>query len=139
MRQNLIGNIYGTWKILEYDKEVKHMHYWKCICTHCSFIRTIHATSLLYRIPPKCSKCIPKTFQYEQQIGNWIILGFAGTKKYKGISYTKQTKSNRWICQCICGKIKILFQSQLIAIQNKKKIHCYHNKERKENVIQNIS
>lgn len=105
-KQNLVGQIFGVYKVLSYDEDgsiVKGKTYWKCRCEKCGTERSVRADGLK-RLPKSCPNCkypdlVGKTF------GQLTVLEKGSTDKNGHIS---------WICQCTCGNLKEVSGTNLV-------------------------
>lgn len=111
--ENLIGNVYGRWKVI--GESEKGSQYCKCKCS-CGTIKDVFKNSLKNGESTSCG-CYKKevTSQFfslnlqGQRFGKLTVLQRAGSFVGKD-----NTKYSTWLCQCDCGNKKIVRGHDLI-------------------------
>lgn len=111
--ENLAGQTFGVWKVIERDlnpKSKSHETFWICECQNCGNIASVRKTNLKQN-PRSCNNCkgqvIRQTFEEKgitkspihigDKFGLLTIIGSAD-KEYRG-------KKGYWKCLCDCGNI----------------------------------
>ena len=113
------GQIYGTWKVIERDRNPKsksHETFWKCECQRCGNIASVRKTDL-DRKPKSCNKCKGwelRSFKIGDRYGYLTIVGVA--KPHGNKTYVT--------CQCDCGKIVDVYLEHLKGHNHSRTISC---------------
>lgn len=110
-QEDLVGLTTHTWNVISYLGKSKYL----CQCIKCGNQREIDNYSLKTRGGPKCSVCTGISVKgridlTDKVFGEWKVI------KYYGDRF--------WICQCSCGKPRIVSGSDL---RNGKTHSCGHS------------
>lgn len=97
--QDITGNKYNHWTVLEFDGRKGNDYYWKCECD-CGTIKSVNSSSLKSGRSKCCGLCAkkePKGYKKNlvgYKFGDFTIVSFNSSKYSHSI----------WNCQCKCGK-----------------------------------
>lgn len=92
MAQDLSGNIYGHWKVIERDRYKDR--YWICQCGYCGNLKSVHESSLKSGKSTSCG-CKHTNIKIREDLtgklfNNWKVISYAG--------------NSNWLCECQCEK-----------------------------------
>lgn len=108
-RIDLTNQIFGSWKVIEFDKERSNSHgsYWKCICLNCNKIKSVRSTHLRSGRSTSCG-CSMSKVKIGDRFGFLEAISINNEKSGLG-------KGNFWNCYCHnCGGTNIVNASNLI-------------------------
>ena len=98
---NLVGQHFGEWEVLSYDKNRR----WFCRCS-CGKVKSVDGASLRKGQSTNCGcKNAYKTDMAGKRFGEWTVISYAGNSK--------------WNCVCSCGKRKAVLGKILRNGQSK--------------------
>lgn len=123
IRENIIGNKYGRWTVLEYVGNKNKIPHYKCKC-ECGTIREVSRANLMSGISKSCG-CLHKEIASQ---ANFIDLTGQNFGKLKvielDIERSDPKKHNIWKCLCECGNITYVKTADLRS-GNTKSCGCF--------------
>lgn len=97
-RLQLIGNIYGNFKVVSLEKMTKGNSFWNCLCLGCEKLFIVKGASLVCGAMYQCAACAGKERSNKAKedltgrlFGNWKCVSYSGGD------------DGRWLCECLCG------------------------------------
>ena len=121
--KDLIGQKFGRFTVLEFDKVDKGSYYWKCVC-ECGNHKNITSSNLLRGTSKSCG-CLKKELAKTKK-REMCIEDLSGKKfnRLTIIGFDKRSGSlYYWKCRCDCGKIKSV-QANALKIGRIKSCGC---------------
>jgi len=112
-RIDLTGRIFGRLTVIKFDENSKPKHCrWWCLCT-CGKLHNASRGSLATGYTKSCG-CFRKEKLSSIYRSNLVgkTFGRLNVLKYIG---NNGTPGSKWLCQCVCGKQKILSSSNLLG------------------------
>jgi hypothetical protein len=127
--KDLIGKTFGRLLVLEYSgKRNTSQHQWLCKC-HCGSKKFIGGNELKRGKTKSCG-CYHKEVTEQarenltgQIFGRYTVISYAGAKWPN-----KKSKGHQWLCQCKCGKKKIVMGMGLKSGKTTS-CGCYHKEQ----------
>jgi|ERR1041384_5147882 hypothetical protein len=121
-RMDLTGQKYGTWTVLEYDKEKSNSitgKYWKCKCG-CGLIKSVQRSTLRNGESTRCRKCAIENRRIVKNIKEKELVG----KKFNSLTVikvypSKFSYSKKALFKCDCGKEKEIVLSSVLREHTK--------------------
>ena len=123
---NLIGQKFGEWKVISFDKNVKYQKYYNCRCS-CGVERSVAKTNLVRGRSTSCGhkKQIPKNDLTGKRFVRLTVISY--------IDHSPKEVKNRgcrWLCKCDCGN-EIVVKTQDLTGNQVKSCGCLNNDTRK--------
>lgn len=110
-RIDISGQIFGTWKVIEFDGVDNNNSYWLCQC-QCGEMSSIQKNSLIRKIKRSDGRCQHEDLSRDLTgllFGEWTVLGRTENKKLY------------FDCECSCGNKESVWGYNLT---NGKSVHC---------------
>lgn len=109
---DLTGKHFGKWTVISFAFTKNRLSHWNCICD-CGTHKTIGSASLVHGRSTRCKRCADERLIINlsgKQFGEWTVLRYIGNRY--------------WLCQCDCGKLKLVRGSHLRDGQSKQCRRC---------------
>lgn len=126
-KADLIGKRFGRLIVKEYAGSKNGCNQWLCECD-CGGIK-VATTGNLNKGNTRSCGCLTKENLIGQRFGRLLVL-----REEKPIFYKSGSKGFRWLCQCDCGKQKIILGSCLKS-GNTTSCGCYKTEISRVNMV----
>lgn len=124
----MIGEVIGTWTVIEAAPRKWAHTYWQCRC-ECGSIKDIRQTFLKYKCHIRCEDCYRKPSKMDyiigKRFGNRVVLSKDQSKIHLLHAY--------YICKCDCGSIDSIQSYGLIIGKNLRCTKCARKSTRGDN------
>lgn len=121
-KENLVGQVFNYWTVLEYDKKISGKNYWKCQCS-CGTIRSVCVDYLRNGISKSCG-CQSTDLRAQSALIDLT------NQRFGLLTALHPQKDNnnkyRWLCECDCGK-RILVPAAWLRSGNTSSCGCRKN------------
>lgn len=123
---DLIGQKFGEWTVISFDKKVKYQKYYNCKCS-CGVERSVAKSNLVSNKSTSCghTKQIPKNDLTGRRFGRLIVVSYVDHNP-KDVT----SRGCRWLCKCDCGN-EIVTRTQDLTRQQVKSCGCLNRDMRK--------
>lgn len=123
---DLIGQQFGEWTVISFDKRVKYQKYYNCRCS-CGVERSVAKTNLTRNRSVSCGhlRQTPKNDLIGRRFGRLIVMSYVEHNPKEVTS-----RGCRWLCKCDCGN-EIIARTQDLTGSQVKSCGCLNNDMRR--------